>query len=66
MWLDGKWEMNFLGKEPRTEWVLKTQQFSVFLFKVQSHFTLCKLQVDAFSAAVFIRSMNTEFVCLVT
>ncbi len=55
MWLDGKWEMNFLGREPRAEWVLKTQQFAE-PYKVQPQFTLCELQVQTFSAAVFISS----------
>lgn len=62
MWLDGKWEMNSLGKEPRTEWVLKTQQFAV-LRNMQSHFKLCKFHVKTFSAAIFIISMHTvEFI----
>lgn len=31
MWLDGKWEINFLGRRPRAEWVLKTQQFQCYI-----------------------------------
>lgn len=46
MWLDGKWEMNFLGKGPKTVGYKDTAVS--MLYKVQSHFTLCKLQVKTF------------------
>lgn len=54
MWLDGKWEMNFLGKEPGTEWVLKTRRFAVQC-KVYSHFTQRESQGKTVSAVASVQ-----------